>query len=1391
LSFRFPVAALRRAKRNRQLSSAISPCIETLERRTLLSTVIAPTADTYVRNHVYALTNFGASPLLFIKNASSGDSRVSFVKFDLSGVSSVGHAVLQLTAKLQNSLSTPFDAGVYGVSDSSWVEGDGSIVNNVGDGFDTDNSPANEMTWNNEPTVDSNAIATATINRDSFQTYNFDVTSYLQAQLDAGNTVVSFAVEGVEAASQYIQILSRESSGPGNGPALLVTPNQSAPLTADISAPDITSAAPTETVTVTYAGGTGIDTSTIGTDDLTVKGPGGTAPVTGVTFSDNGTSIIAVYTVAAPDGDWSAGDNGPYTVSLAAGSVQDLSGANVPSALGSFRVVVGDSQPPTSAVAASPLTAGGGSTYSFDVTYSDNVAVDVSTITIDNVGVSGPAGTLKVLGVAINPNSNAASVTATYTVQAPNGNWDSTDNGTYLITVRSNEIMDTAGNPTPLNTANFNVAIAVPDTTPPAASIGTEDITTPGGATETVTINYQDNIAIDPASIDVGDISIVGPHGEALSVTGATAGPTDGDPNTGDLTAVYTIAAPGGSWDASDNGTYAISLAAGAVTDTSGNGVAAGSAAFNVSASVVDNSPPTASISAPSVTDAGGGTQTITVTYNDNVAVDASSIADGDISVSGPGGPLTVTGVKFTPNGNAATITATYTVVAPNGAWDATDNGTYIIATNSNQVRDTSGNAVGVTSSSFAVNIPLPNPTDQTFDNGNVVTSPFIAQSVLTEPSGKIIVVGYEVSGSSTQGVIERLNANGTLDSTFGTSGQIVTPGSSSDAWYAVVQQGANHFVVAGTHNNDFSLARFDFDGNLDPTFGAGGTVFTDFGGTRDIAYAVAVGADQTIVAAGASGNHFAVARYDANGHLNSQFGAGGRQIFDTGGAVQVLGAVTIDSQGRVVAAGASDSKLDVIRLTAAGDPDTTFNGGGMLGLSALAARTDSTTPDYTEALTLQGDGKILVANKTSDGHFGVARIKDTGALDGSFSSSGIATANFGGDDDADSIVVQGDTGIILVVGTSLQNGAPNTAVCAFDPSGKLITNFGNSGKITFAETLPPASRELHIGDIFLRAFGATTTGGKLLVGASAGGATTTFSSLRRLIVPGTVGNSIQSTFRGAFGILNGKKTKLVLTDTDGTKITITLTGGQGSATQVGDGGPGTKIRLDITASDPKGCVLSISTHGGDKRASFSDIVITGAVRSMKATTSDISGTLSIGGAAGNVTVGNVSGNITVGGGLGTLKAGAVGGTIAVDGNIHTMKLGDVTGVIAAAGSIHTLSAHSLTGAKVLAGTALGSDNQIGGGGSAADAYAAGTIDSLKISGAIGSSFVGAGIDPVDAAYGNANDTEAGGALSIIGSISAKKGADAASGFEAAAFKSVHIPKKVDPATDPRFRIFA
>ena len=75
-----------------------------------------------------------------------------------------------------------------------------------------------------------------------------------------------------------------------------------------------------------------------------------------------------------------------------AGTVKDTTPAGVTTATGSFNVSVGDNTAPTSSIAASDVTSAGGATYSFTVTYNDDVAIDTTSITLANVSVTGPVG---------------------------------------------------------------------------------------------------------------------------------------------------------------------------------------------------------------------------------------------------------------------------------------------------------------------------------------------------------------------------------------------------------------------------------------------------------------------------------------------------------------------------------------------------------------------------------------------------------------------------------------------------------------------------------------------------------------------------------------------------------------------------------------------------------------------------------------------------------------------------------------------------------------------------------------------------------------------------------------------------------------------------------------
>ena len=103
--------------------------------------------------------------------------------------------------------------------------------------------------------------------------------------------------------------------------------------------------------------------------------------------------------------------------------------------------------------------------------------------------------------------------------------------------------------------------------------------------------------------------------------------------------------------------------------------------------------------------------------------------------------------------------------------------------------------------------------------------------------------------------------------------------------------------------------------------------------------------------------------------------------------------------------------------------------------------------------------------------------------------------------------------------------------------------------------------------------------------------------------------------------------------------------------------------------------------------------------------------------------------------------------------------------------------------ATVLAGANLGADRKPGGGD---DTFAAGSINALNIAGTISGSVLAAGVDPLDGIFANGDGTRAG-ADGAIRLLAARAGTDSANRFEAHAFGTARLPKKVSPAMDSRF----
>jgi Ca2+-binding RTX toxin-like protein len=111
---------------------------------------------------------------------------------------------------------------------------------------------------------------------------------------------------------------------------------------------------------------------------------------------------------------------------------------------GSFKV---DDRLPTARLALSAAPGAGAASHTFTVNYSDNAAIDVSTLSTGDVRVTGPNGFSAIAQlVSVDQNQNGVTRSATYRVSAPGGSFDSMDNGHYTLYLQANQVRDSNGN---------------------------------------------------------------------------------------------------------------------------------------------------------------------------------------------------------------------------------------------------------------------------------------------------------------------------------------------------------------------------------------------------------------------------------------------------------------------------------------------------------------------------------------------------------------------------------------------------------------------------------------------------------------------------------------------------------------------------------------------------------------------------------------------------------------------------------------------------------------------------------------------------------------------------------------------------------------------------------
>ncbi|MBJ7354923.1 MAG: hypothetical protein JHC98_08870 [Thermoleophilaceae bacterium] len=323
-------------------------------------------------------------------------------------------------------------------------------------------------------------------------------------------------------------------------------------------------------------------------------------------------------------------------------------------------------------------------------------------------------------------------------------------------------------------------------------------------------------------------------------------------------------------------------------------------------------------------------------------------------------------------------------------------------------------------------------PTDYSFGN----------RSAAMLPNGKFLTLAYEqYLGGPGNFAVQRANADGSLDTTFGDMGVArTTIANATPNSIAVAPSG--QIIVVGTRIDSGTVSKivvvaFDANGNLDPAFNGDGSNVCAGNGIvcsymqsatgQNQARSVVVQPDGNIVVAGSVYEspgyvQTGVARLTNTGAFDTSFSGDGRAVVSMGAWGNYANAVALQPDGKIVIAGEADGKglnfnavdtyvnaLGLIRLESNGNVDGTFHQvpsdytGSPYSDGVVISPRSNWTYGSLSAMTVQPDGKIVATGYANDKSPGptsssllAIRVDGTGVLDPSFGTGGRTFVDLG-----------------------------------------------------------------------------------------------------------------------------------------------------------------------------------------------------------------------------------------------------------------------------------------------------------------------------------------------------------------------------------------------------------
>jgi uncharacterized delta-60 repeat protein len=284
-----------------------------------------------------------------------------------------------------------------------------------------------------------------------------------------------------------------------------------------------------------------------------------------------------------------------------------------------------------------------------------------------------------------------------------------------------------------------------------------------------------------------------------------------------------------------------------------------------------------------------------------------------------------------------------------------------------------------------------------------VGTGTTVARKLLVDSTGKLVLVGQTATGTNSDMVVIRLNANGSLDTSFNLTGKLVlAPSSGNDIAYDAVFQADGKLLLAGVvvgadGSQDWAVLRLNQDGSYDSTFGNGGKLVLPIGASNDVAWSLQTLANGKIVVAGStrtgdasSDTDQVLMRLNSDGTPDANFGSGGKVVSHLSDRNELVGDMQVQADGKIVVLSATNvgpnnlqGDFAVTRYNADGSLDASFGNGGTARLTVHGVG------ESGASLALVG-GKIVVFGSTYNGtNFSTSsviyRLNNDGSLDTSF----------------------------------------------------------------------------------------------------------------------------------------------------------------------------------------------------------------------------------------------------------------------------------------------------------------------------------------------------------------------------------------------------------------------